>query len=372
MAIFLGWYSILKLELSATLDPAMMTLSLAALFGLFVAVHAPFASVKMGLWTVGSGIVYGVACMIKLTALLWLPSFIGFLVFGGQKAIFAKPTLRSWKIVGFWGASVIAGILIVGIMSHGIYARMLLESHFGGPRAEHKAAIDAYSFWAVIKMPDFHFVLFGIGSGIVLAFESGALAAALTGYVVTCLVAHSCYRPFWDYYTIHFALPISMLIGLGVSRAVKWTLVAKTWSERLVSAAGILLLLWDVPSRLSSAWTSVTLVRRIEDERATLDALQGGPKSNRWVFVESPIYAFHADRLLPPWLAVVPDKRIWSGQFDASTLLGELEKFHPGAVAIKSHEWIEPTSRFLQEHYCSQGQFGVYVLCPQNESSKVR
>jgi len=46
------------------------------------------------------------------------------------------------------------------------------------------------------------------------------------------------------------------------------------------------------------------------------------------------IYAFHAGLLVPPPLAVIPRKRVWSGQIDSAELVDLLQRYRPEQIVL--------------------------------------
>jgi hypothetical protein len=64
--------------------------------------------------------------------------------------------------------------------------------------------------------------------------------------------------------------------------------------------------------------------------------LRNDAARTRWVFADRVIYAFWAGVPVPPELAVIPRKRIWSGQLTEAELLECLERYRPERLLLLS------------------------------------
>jgi hypothetical protein len=72
----------------------------------------------------------------------------------------------------------------------------------------------------------------------------------------------------------------------------------------------------------------------------------------RWVFTDRVIYAFWAGLPVPPELAVVPSKRIWSGQINETSVMECLERYRPEQILLLSSSGDKPgLSNYIAAHY---------------------
>jgi hypothetical protein len=107
--------------------------------------------------------------------------------------------------------------------------------------------------------------------------------------------------------------------------------------------------------RFGTGWlgwlTLVSLVLTLAPERAWYDLrrlstvslalddpvvleLRKDAGRTRWVFADRVIYAFWAGLPVPPELAVIPKKRIWSGQLTGIELRDCLERYRPEGIVL--------------------------------------
>jgi hypothetical protein len=91
----------------------------------------------------------------------------------------------------------------------------------------------------------------------------------------------------------------------------------------------------------------------------------------RWVFADRVIYAFWAGVPVPPELAVIPHKRIWSGQLTEVELLKCLERYRPEQMLLWSSRTDFPgLSNYVQAHYETDSGGSEWFWRRKNELSE--
>jgi hypothetical protein len=71
-----------------------------------------------------------------------------------------------------------------------------------------------------------------------------------------------------------------------------------------------------------------------------------------WVFADRVVYAFWAGLPVPPELAVIPRKRVWSGQLTEAELIEYLERYRPERTLLLSGLTDWPgLAAYIQAHY---------------------
>lgn len=98
-----------------------------------------------------------------------------------------------------------------------------------------------------------------------------------------------------------------------------------------------------------SAIVSMIMVRGPEKFRRGLESISAAENAaenpivlqmtqyrdgTRRVFIDRVIYAFHAKIPVPPELAVIPSKRIWSGQITPTEIIEKLEQYKPEQIVL--------------------------------------
>ena len=68
----------------------------------------------------------------------------------------------------------------------------------------------------------------------------------------------------------------------------------------------------------------------------------------QWMYTDQIVYSFHADIPMPPPLATVPLKRLWTGNMTRARIATELSRFKPEIILL-SHEAREAPFQSLLE-----------------------
>ena len=157
------------------------------------------------------------------------------------------------------------------------------------------------------------------------------------------LAVHLWHRPYWYYYGLHFAIPLAWLGAVGIVECFRalWNMdVQASRLAKLRFGMGWLgwsmllsLVLTLAPERAWHEWRRLSAVSMALDDPMVIELRKDAART-RWVFADRVIYAFWAGLPVPPELAVIPRKRIWSGQFTEAELLECLERYRPEGIVL--------------------------------------
>jgi hypothetical protein len=323
-------------------------------------------------WAVLSGALMGWALQIKLTAGLWVVPLVVDWAAGYWSKHRGDPSgtatgagggadpnpVEPGKGAGWCEASGSAalrahccaglGWLVACGLAFGMVATLCTErfdvfvqSHFSaGTLAAGSAA--AFTPRSLLEWPELvvasgaGLALLGSGAGRRLALSAVALCAVL-------LLVHLAHRPFWPYYMLHFAIALAWLGGLGLGECVRglrgsgsnhslvnWLAIGARCLALSVTAS---LLMLHGPHRVIAVLQQVRSARAIASNPAVTFMRQYRDRTH-WVFTDRVIYAFHISAPVPPELAVVPGKRVWSGQITSVDILSALARYRPEQIAL--------------------------------------
>src|SRR5439155_1822940 len=116
---------------------------------------------------------------------------------------------------------------------------------------------------------------------------------------------------------------------------------------------------WNELMRLSAASPALEDPRVIELKRHAA--------RTHWIFTDRVIYAFWAGLPVPPELAVIPSKRIWSGQISETEVLECLERYRPEQILLLSGLGDKPgLSNYIGAHYRPDSAGGAGELYLRN------
>lgn len=362
----------LVLSVSAMLELPAFALGLAALYFLRFWAHS-----RRPIWVMVSGATLALACSIKLTVALLTPTMFLLLWFSLKGSLF-----QNWKPVLTWAASFLVSVGLIGVT----WGRGSLESswrsHTNARIVEHlKKPTDFSPNLALLG--DHLESLIAAGVSLCLALRQRRIReiAVPISILATVTLVHAFHRPWWNYYYLHFAIPVAWLAGwalsillsrlirLGSEPRSKWTL------PMLSQAAGLCLLLAlpiaRAERRLEGYFEDLN-TRPALARNPIVAALRAEKPAPQWIYSESGIYPFHAGLLVDPHLAIIVPKRFWSGQISNHEILATLEK-NPPAMIVLPHEsitaqWLE----FLQHGYAfvtNDANCRLYQLTAAAESS---
>jgi hypothetical protein len=288
-------------------------------------------------WLIASGIAMGIAAELKLSALLFVgPAALIEIALASRQENSAT-SLRGFRRNAFiWSAATLSVLTVVTL----IWARGSFEelwrSHF-----------TAQPVPGLGNSKDLHFPFFFVRDHIecVLAALFAIILAAQTGrlweltvpvtLLLTAALVHMFYRPWWNYYYLHFAIPLAWLTGWAVNDLVRRVLqhfakrrfhfTTTAWA-RLGLCALAAIAVARSERRLEGVLADITRHLRA-DANPIVQQMKKYRGRTNWVYTEDPIYAFHAQLLMPPELAVVTPKRFWSGQITSEQIIEQCIKY---------------------------------------------
>jgi hypothetical protein len=72
---------------------------------------------------------------------------------------------------------------------------------------------------------------------------------------------------------------------------------------------------------------------------------------SRWLYTDQLVYSYHADIPMPPPLAVVPLKRLWTGDMTNKRIAAELSRFKPEIILLRNDTREVPFQDLLDTEY---------------------
>jgi hypothetical protein len=367
------------------LSPRVLTLLVSTMIEL-----PAFALALASFWTVlvarrkgsrpllaASALLYGCALNIKLTAVVMLPAVcLHWLLFESNSPRDARPdgrfggagnTRGSWfealKPLACWLAAVgAAWVLLLWAIPGGANWNLLWGSHarsggaflarnpvvYGFPRGEYFAAHAEGTLGTILGC-----------CVLVYATRWRALLFPVS-FALVALVLHSYHRPWWWYYWLHFAVPMSMLSGMGLralaALAAEGPPRARAGGVRaLCCLTAIACLaattgLQAVP-RVAAAYSALRNAPSIQSSSLLKEVLKHKARA-RWLYSLDAKYSFFSQIPSPPELAVLPLKRFYSGGITFAQILAWLKEYKVGEILLTAEpdpdgQW----SRFLAANY---------------------
>jgi 4-amino-4-deoxy-L-arabinose transferase-like glycosyltransferase len=324
-------------------------------------------------WLLAGGAAMGLALQIKLTAVVVLPAILVQILINSRADFewrWVKARLREGVLFGT--ALVVIFLLIGFTWGHGS-----LGTSFRSHLAEHSAAGlgSPSDFPFDLRVPVQHFdCVVPALTGLVLLVKRRDWRQVLfpTVLLATVSLIHAVHRPWWNYYYLHFAVPLAWLAGWTLveiiaagSRSLTGpfqALALRTWKGAALCALAALFLARS-ETRLEAG------VRQMRESpktnaSAVLATMRRYAPQTHWAYAEPVIYPFHARLLVPPELAVVMAKRAWSGQISIGEMLKICERYKPEQILLPNGRIPEEWGEFLKSEYdigYADREFVLYV-----------
>jgi hypothetical protein len=296
----------------------------------------------------GAGFGFALALQMKLIALIYLP-LAGFLLWLPPPRAF-KPLLLSACVLGL-----VAGlgfVLLNALTGYGLGMQMQQSwaSHFApaqsleyGSPAEH-----AFDPRLLVRNWDVVVPAFVAAGCLLIRLRSGGRRWFPVAWLALTLAVVSTHRPWWPCYYLHNALPLCWCAALAVDAVLTW---AGSRPGRIA-----LVTLWLLGA---GAWMGMRSGLQIANMRHTprlfnsplLTRLQHYQPYTQYLFTLDGVYSFHAGSPLPPSLAEISLKRLWSGDMTNARLAAELTAIKPGLILVASQTAELPYQDLLQAEY---------------------
>lgn len=358
----------MQLSVSVMIELPAMALALAATLALFV-----YFEQRRNRWLVCSGVLLGCALQTKLTAAIFFPALLlQWLVAGpwnqttmknknaarrGQAATDGihrdsddseKKAERGGTRPGRTSRALITWLVVVALafgviawLSPGESLDLLWNSHAAAGAALENS--DRYAFKPGILWNDYDCLIPALaGIGVILWQRRWSLLFPVVLFGTVFLI-HSFHRPYWYYYGLHFEIPMAWLAGVGIQKLFSFVWHCEPSDFRTPPFKPVLaLLLWSgllalaaagLPEKLQRGLASISDGENAQ-ENPIVRQLKEFRTKTRWVFTDRVIYAFHAGLPVPPELAVIPSKRVWSGRITSAQVLESLRKYRPEQVVL--------------------------------------
>jgi hypothetical protein len=161
-------------------------------------------------------------------------------------------------------------------------------------------------------------------------------------------VALPLHKPWWSYYYVHNVVPLCWCAGIGIAFAVErikrnraLTALVVVYALCAGSWMGARIYLQAVGIRSSPRLYASLLLKEINRFKP----------STQFMFTDQPIYSFHAQIPMPPHLAMISLKRLWSGDLSNAQIAAEIAAVKPGLILLANDTREVPFQDSLDAEY---------------------
>lgn len=354
-----------------------------------------------------SGVLFGIAALMKLVPLYLLPlaALILWLrwregrpslgVSASASSNRLKPEFpkdspsASWMSSTLWnplrslfvpslliGVSLIASFALADwLIERGAYLVHFQQSwfsHFGAAKSFEFGSPAEHAFeWSILLKNWDVTAPSVIGICVLSARLRKSRAAVLPLLWLTLsLIVFTNHKPWWSYYYIHIATPLCWCAAVGVES------VCAALSKRVVElgraerkrrkrvrfngwrTAGAyapvgLFVLCAVVWMGARVYLQVASIRNSPQlyTALVLKEIERLKPFTHWMYTDQLVYSFHADIPMPPPLAVVPLKRLWTGEMTNTRIAAEMSRFRPEIILLRNDTREVPFQQLLDTEY---------------------
>lgn len=321
-------------------------------------------------WLVLSGILFGIALQTKLTAAVFAPALVIEISIVCREGAFGRWLRTSFKSLLIWCGAVALTFTLCGA-ALGCNYNQWWTSHFSAHTAEATAA-SRYAFSPRVFLEHIE-ALWGLAAVplvLVIRRDYDKVAFPLV-LLITVVIVHALHRPWWSYYYVHFALPLSWLTGyaiggllenvwrgttLGPLRTRSTAFIGAVYSSIVIS-----LLLLNGGTRLFSDVSRIRGLPRATDCDLLLE-MRKYSRLTKWVYTRETMYPFFCKLAVIPDLAVLPAKRFWSKQITAKDIPTLVANYRPEQILFGNGKISDELKDLVIGAYTLAYNDGNYLL----------
>ncbi len=319
----------LRLSASLMIGTAALSFAMLSIYFLMLYRKSPLKR-----FLVLSGIFLGLSSQIKFFTVFVMP-LIGLEIIRGRKQNNRFASILLWL---FSFLIVFASITIVffHFNFHAI-TQQLLHPHL---KKIDVLGCDFSLIWRMI-LADYDITLLALIGIILLAKQKKYEFFFPVSCLMLTLVILFVYRPVWYHYYLPVSIFLSWLAAISFSGFFhthlrgRWFTGKNAYSVflRWVTAAVMILIILRLPGKYCRMRKSVWEGSGHEEHRV-VELLSKYRKDTHWIFTDRPIFAFYANILVPPELALITEKRKFIDDLSQHYLIDKLEKYKPELILL--------------------------------------
>jgi Dolichyl-phosphate-mannose-protein mannosyltransferase len=352
-----AWY--VRLSISVMIGLPALALAVLSVYLLLL------GEKRLGPWLlIVSGAFMAASLQTKLFTGILAPAVLAYLLFLAEGPDGRRPPLRQRiRRLAAWLGALLVLFGLVGFICGSLDPKQLIAPHLGAATRTAFVQGDnlAYIGAAFLR----HIAILPLAIiGLIWAFKKRLAVAFLpAGWLLMALAFLLYERPLWYHHVLVMTIPLVWLAAFGVEAGLRAfrqpeRAAAKTQSAGPGDAA-------PAPLRSPARW-ALLLAAVLIAVLAVIDPLTGKPRlleeipgpvpeygegvadllcpgaesragTETWVFTDRPIYAFQAGLSVPPPMAVLSAKRLFSGTITENDLLDVIHSYQPKYVLLERY-----------------------------------
>ncbi|OLD92698.1 MAG: hypothetical protein AUI36_47335 [Cyanobacteria bacterium 13_1_40CM_2_61_4] len=314
-----------------------------------------------------SGALFGLAFQIKLINVILLP-LAAVIIWLQHRA--SAPPARSIAtsllvLVASLAISFVATDYLVDGGAYLSHFRQSWSSHFAVTKSFEYGSPDDHPYDWTVLLKNWDTTIPAIVGIILLLWQVRRWPTTILplAWPALTLIVFTAHKPWWQYYYIHNAIPLCWCAAIGIEAVVLRLRLRPTIGSWLLAGVFAICALGWMGARVYLQVASIRHSPRTYSS-LVLKQIERLKPFVKFMYSDEPIYSFHAGIPMPPSLAVVPLKRLWSGALTNARIAVEMSEFKPEVSLLTSDLPDRPFSDLINAEYrpvYEDGKHQLYV-----------
>lgn len=298
------------------------------------------------------GVLFASSLEIKLVPMIYLP-LVPLILF--LKPTREEPAVKNLVVrLAFFGTSLLAAFIGIDLLiDHGAYLAHFQQSwtsHFAPAKSLEYGSAGQHPFQWSILLKNWDVTVAALAGLAVLIAGTGSRSPAVLplAWLALSFLVFGLHKPWWPYYYIHMAIPLCWCAGIGAAFFIE-----RSRRNRTLMAALSVFALCALSWMGARVYLQVANLRRSPQILSTpvIAQMKRYQHVATCLYADKLIYSFHSGIPVVPSLAVVPIKRMWSGEMTNARLAAELQAYKPGLIALLNDGRSVPFEELLAKEY---------------------
>ena len=303
---------------------------------------------------IAAGILFGAAFEIKLIGLTLLPlAAVIIWLENRQEPDAGRRFILSTLILA---AVIVVATIITDLFSSGggylAHFQQSWSSHFAKTQTSEYGSPADYPFAWVVLLKNWDATIPALLGLVVCAFgiRQRLMALLPVAWLALNLTVFGLHKPWWNYYYVHTAIPLCWCAAIGLEAVIRKCVArrrAPLWAVFALIAGCVL------------SWMGGRIYLQIKTARASpriasslvFTQINRFKPHAKFFYACDPIYSFYAGIPMPPDLAVLVRKRLWSGNMTNAKIAAEMSEIQPEMVLLPNDSRPVPFQALIRAQY---------------------
>ncbi len=318
---------------------------------------------------IASAVFLALSLQIKFFAVFLIPIIVLFLIdfedFHVNTIVHELKQKKIYTNVFFYLATLVIVFCLISLLFNALSQEQLVGTHFSQETRQVFQNKNGLNVLGKFAIKDWDLLLMA-GFGVLIIFLQQRWKAlfplAWLGTATFLLLNH---KPVWTHHYLVISIPLAWLAAYGSLPFVQFFQKQTSSSQNsqfqsqkilIATISGILIII--MLTRLKPKIDVPSIQRDQSADFAVVNVLSEYKKQTQWVFTDAPIYAFYANLLVPPEIAVFSYKRVKTGQLPHEVLYNVLRDYRPEQILLSRMKGFvyanSQISNYIQENYSKQ------------------